>query len=1039
MYTPHMRPASASASAIWCAMLAPAYNPNDCLAGQDYNTCTVVIRSDVALGCSSLSKMSSDQLKRSLINNLNYFSSSGQPFQQYSADWIDNALGPNWQTYIMASGITLRVESYSFNINRAYNPGPPPSIVSYPEIKTTTALVIYSNGVPIDKIKLNCGNMVGTHMPIPQPTQKITISGAIYFHNNSNNSNKYLSSVNVIYESCNTGSTSVNTNGSLGDNFSIPLKPGSDFCVSVPSTYTATDGTVYSKPVITPGYILGSTSPPSGAKGDCNGFNQWYRGQIAGSGTNTSAGFCNYGITDNDYNIAYQSANINKKCTSNCCSILSTCPVIVQPCTLPASGQYPEPETLPNAPNPGGASVPSSSSSEGSVFVLGTPGGFQITSAYDQYQPNPTTITWTPWSSNSNTYFSNPFTLNYYNYIAQYPYDDHATTINYTQEYTMQEYIADTPIYNYYCSGGGTPMSCAYTVQTPSGCTGTACTSTTEYGTLEEYTTYGYSPVGSTYQDLSFATTSGPAFPEWCPRNFEVLPPTNTDVNGVSIRANKSTPDQPNSVTINTQTTVYFDATAAWWIQNAVRHPFSVNPINYTGNYYIEPASGGYQVPFNSPDNQTFNIVGTTSPGNVTYPYNPSFPVSAPPLQVGDQICAQFSDSPQSGQTDENGNITYINSYGPVNSSQIPSNNTCSNPVANYPYSRAYGNDVMTGTNFSGAPVDQCNSTASIIASISPDSFAQPRGSGTQFADLALGQIQNYASAFLRSATETAINGLSLANTTGGYGGEYSTACQPIYNYYLNRNQNLTPVPVNDGQTYGVTDNSGAVSLNFINNSGNYITLVSNSGNSDTKITGQHVIYINGNVFIPNNITYHTSSITYNASDGTVSNVPNLYVIASGNIYIGPNVTNLDGVYVAQSSCDWSNSNPCTGGTINTCSDPSGVASASQSNGSDNFPPADLFVNCTNQLVIRGSLVGHNVKLERTYASMRNSVGGENPLSGQLHDCSAGNGQTFSPPAQNTDCSAEVFNFDPLNYLGNPNFSANGYNIDSIISLPPVL
>ncbi|MGH7234687.1 MAG: hypothetical protein ACREF7_04585, partial [Candidatus Saccharimonadales bacterium] len=811
-------------AATWCGMLAPAYTASDCLAGQDYSTCTVVDRADN--NCNNFKTSSSNALKTSFISNLEYYASQGQPFERVSANWIEQQIGSNWTARVNNPNVTASVYAYSYTINRAYDPSTN-SIVSYSESGTELSLVFKYNGVPYFAIKLDCGNPVGTLKNIPLP---VNIQGTVYYYN-SGGSNALLPGVAVSSRGAGADTT---TNAS--GKFEMTMDQGTGFGVQVPSSFTYS-GNVYTKPVISPGYILSGAlpggSPPAGVNLSCGGVTSYYWQQVAN--TPNSSGACDYGIGDSGYNIAYTVCTNNGKA---CGAIITP-----SPCTLPAS--YPETVSLPNAPLPPGTTsgAPYSSSYPGSVVFVATPqDSYDITSAHDQY-PNPTNVSWSPGG-----YSSNPFSLDYINYIEQYPYDDHATTINYTQKYSVQAYESLTPQYTYSCSPNyGSPPSCLYT-GFPVGCniiTDVNCYF--QYGTLITNTYYLYVPIGGAYTEYSNGTTSGPAFNEWCPRNFEVLPPTLTDVNSVSLTANGNTPDQPNQATVSTQTTVKF--TLNYWSQ-LVRNPLSVNGINYSGSYYIEHASGGAD-PIDSPDNKSFDIVGSTVPGNVTYPYNASFAVGVPQLQVGDQVCAQFSDSPESGEVDESGTITNVDSFGPVYSSQIPSNATCSNPVANYPYSRSYGNDVIAGTDFSNAAVNQCDLTAAIIASVTPDSQARPRGSGTQFAALSLGQIQYYASAFLRSASATAINGLSQANTSGGYGGNYNGGCQSIYNYYLNSAQSSpTAVNVNYGQTYNVSSNTNSVELNFINsNNNNYVVLQAGSG--ATSITGEHVIYVAGNVYIP--------------------------------------------------------------------------------------------------------------------------------------------------------------------------------------------
>ncbi len=1035
LYAPHMRPSTASASAIWCGMLAPASNnTNDCLAGQDYNTCTVVSLADTYPNCGV--GQTQDQLKQDLINSLSYFSSSAaQHFQNVSASFIESRLGNNWQTNIMNPNVKVSVYAFPYLINRAYDPSlnnGAGGIVSYSDPNTQLSLVIEYNG-QYDAIKLNCGNPVGSFNLVIPP--KVTISGSIYYYDSTSGSSTNLPNIVV---SCSTGSESVITNSATGTNYSFKLWPGTNFCISVPSTFTASNGAVYGGVVITPAYIKSGAppggSPPPGITASCNGSTNYYSQQIANK--LESPGNCDYGNYNNQYNIAYTSST---KCTSNCNTVGTGSPSCA---TLQPS--YPQNIYLPTTPAPAGTvgSVPGATSVANSTVTVATPNNsFAITSAQDQYG---TAITWL-----QSGYSPNPLTLDYFQYVAQYPYDEHTTTVSYSQQYTEQTYVAShVNPGSQYCTPYGSPTNCLYTDDASGNVGCNIVTDTTcmfHYGTLVSYPpTYSYVATGpaSTVDSQGTAQTQ---FAELCPRNFEVLQPTSTDVTGVTISAGVNTPDMPNQATVSTKTTVDFSATSASWVQNAVRVPISVNGINYTGNYYIEHANGSGQVPIASPDNQTFNIGSAQSPPqDVSYPYFKSFGVSLPPLEVGDQVCAQFTITPQSGEVDNNGNIQPGTTSGSVDSTQIPAPPTCSNSVANYPYSRAYGNDVITGIDFSNSAVTQCNTSASIIASINPDSSARPRGSGAQFAVLSVGQIVYFASAFLRSATATAINGLSLANSSGGYGGYYDTGCQSIYNYFLNRNQvpsaNATVI---DGQTYGVDSNTGPIQLTFSGaGSDNYIVLQGNNSNS-SNISGEHVIYVTGNVYIPNNITYNSSGASYNATTGTVSAVPNLYVIASGNIYIGPNVTQLDGIYVAQNQCDWSlgaascDPNSGSGGIINTCSDPTGVGSVNSTNESDAFSGSTLFTNCEQQLTISGALVGHEVKLDRTYASMRNSIGGENPIGGGIHRCQDGNGTIT--PATAPDCSAEIFNFNPINYLGNPGFSANGYNFDSIISLPPVL
>ena len=147
----------------------------------------------------------------------------------------------------------------------------------------------------------------------------------------------------------------------------------------------------------------------------------------------------------------------------------------------------------------------------------------------------------------------------------------------------------------------------------------------------------------------------------------------------------------------------------------------------------------------------------------------------------------------------------------------------------------------------------------------------------------------------------------------------------------------------------------------------------------------------------------------------------------------------LDGVYVAENQCDIAGTtcankyNVQLGGLINTCANAASISSISASAA---YPSGQLYSTCSQQLTIRGALIAHSIKLERTYASLRNSSQGENPF-GNTYNCTLGNGNIT--PATSSDCAAEVFNFDPQNYMAPSMLESNNSQYDSIVSLPPTL
>lgn len=963
----------------------------------------------------------------------------------------------------------------------------------------------------------------------------VTISGLVYYYNGAgsigldgvridtcpsqNNSNP-----SVPVTSNNGSIAGGNATDGAGGGFKFTINNGDPFCVRVPSSFTAPDGTVYSNPVITPGSIKNGPAP-GGPNGYCGSNDSSYEFQVAGS-TSSGTATCNYGIGDNGYNFAYTKqtppthiiGNIDQVSCSNLVGwgddttvpnqdiridvyingpaggggtgIYSGYTNVYRPdvnaalggisgnhgfnisisaytsngskslyvygistngvgligvgttpasCTPPSA--CPPPPwvgangavnvNVPDAPQPSGtySSPPPTYTYSPGPYSYATPGAMEINSAYDQYS-NPTNITWTATGYQD----TNNFTLYYENYIQQYPYDSHQTTVNYTQQYSQTDY--NTTFDHWEC-WGGTYIgngNCQYTYTWSSG---SYCSTYDANGNCTAYSNYSCSPYAGgtsgtcTYTYYYSATpvyryyqTAGPytvysngswggapVLPELCLRNFQIQNPTNTDVQSVTFSG--GTPDNPSQVTIATNTQVLFNLDYHPYV--GIRNPFQVNGVSYLGQYYIKHADGT-TTPFQT-DNQTFNIDTSLYTDNSTYnyPYSVSYSVSIPPLAVGDEICAEFTVSPQQGQTDQNGTIQPGTASGYVNSTQIPGGSTCSGPILDQPYTRSYGNDIASGPQFAGTNFTCDPSSAGLIAS-PDDQTKQPRGSGTQFMALSLGSVKNYSSAFLRSFSPNAVNGLTLSNTQSPYGNFVGSggSCPTIFNYYALKPSSVTP----------------------INALGGYYTLPLSG-----QISGKNLIYVDGNVYIPNNITFAPATI--DPSSGSI-NGTSLYVVALGNIYIGPGVTNLDGVFVAENGCDVNQVTSCSsfnannGGLINTCADISAGGSSKA------FPQDTLYDSCTAQLTVRGALVADQVKLDRSYGSIRNSLPAENPLNFNTHDCSVGNYLNSDPyaisPSFNQDCSAEVFNFDPVNYSNNPGLNSDQKTTyDSIVSLPPVL
>jgi len=136
-------------------------------------------------------------------------------------------------------------------------------------------------------------------------------------------------------------------------------------------------------------------------------------------------------------------------------------------------------------------------------------------------------------------------------------------------------------------------------------------------------------------------------------------------------------------------------------------------------------------------------------------------------------------------------------------------------------------------------------------------------------------------------------------------------------------------------------------------------------------------------------------------------------LIVKGNIFIAPNVTRLDGVYVAQPDDDASK------GNIYTC------AGATQIN---------ILDKCSTQLTINGSFIAQQIHYGRTVGTVEKSLKA-NPTE-----------PNEDPGSPNI---AEIFNFSQEMYLApqpailstiNGSTGSGSTKLyDSITSLPPIL
>lgn len=318
---------------------------------------------------------------------------------------------------------------------------------------------------------------------------------------------------------------------------------------------------------------------------------------------------------------------------------------------------------------------------------------------------------------------------------------------------------------------------------------------------------------------------------------------------------------------------------------------------------------------------------------------------------------------------------------------------SCSQIAVNRPYFRVYGGDAVAGSNFKtngsctatgGAGIFSWNRTsrpATAFYGNTPNG-----GAGAQLAAYATGLIQEFATAAGRGSAPTPMVGLAFANTSnpGGNWGTQYIGC--MEDYYAGRTGTVVSSPSGyNGGTNGSFQGTGP--FNFT------------GGTIPGGGVRRYTLYINGDLAITGNV--NLASSTYNGID----QIPSIRLIATGNVYIAPNVTELNAIIISQ------------GGTIFTCSDGGFNPPLLAQIVNPNYVPA--VSRCRSKLTVNGALLATRVRFFRSIGSVRSSTAGEVSGSGNI---------------------AEVINYTPEVWLGTPsNVPANDKPYDSYTSLPPIL
>ncbi|NBU34717.1 hypothetical protein EBS40_08915, partial [bacterium] len=479
-----------------------------------------------------------------------------------------------------------------------------------------------------------------------------------------------------------------------------------------------------------------------------------------------------------------------------------------------------------------------------------------------------------------------------------------------------------------------------------------------------------YAPTVVSDKTDGVANIAFPKLGECMYRKFDLIP--------MATAATFDDPEDPTSVTANLNVSVSLKLPSN---PKNLLVGMKVNSIGLGVVYTVVRLNGTSSVLSSSNTTQTFGTSGIGIPVadyNNTQSVPTSLSVSVPPLGLGDKVCVTLTTNPSAGSMDAGGTVKLITT-GSRTSSTV-----CSDRIVNKPYLRAYGGDVLAGSGFG----DNCTQQNSGIIAFARNRVGGWVGAGNQLGVFANSEVKSFSSMFI--AQPTSPNARVFANTdaAGGYFG--SKFCAD--DFWLSRKSDLAL-------------GASPASINGLS-SGQHQYAADKKIQSGSPVDKQLSIFVDGDIYITG-----TGIRTSTGPWANIASIPFVSVIARGNIYIEPSVTQIDGLYVAMPKV------PATtfgdyrdGGYIYTCTDNGGVPTLSA-----------ITNSCSsNTLLVNGSLVAKNVKFLRTKGSLRNA--------------------TVAEPSNSTNI-AESITYTPEMFLAKPLSEPRNDKgkYDSVISLPPSL
>jgi hypothetical protein len=313
--------------------------------------------------------------------------------------------------------------------------------------------------------------------------------------------------------------------------------------------------------------------------------------------------------------------------------------------------------------------------------------------------------------------------------------------------------------------------------------------------------------------------------------------------------------------------------------------------------------------------------------------------------------------------------------------------------VANHPYFKVLGGDLISYGTFVRGYNQQ-------------DAFFVPTGcspaircgAGVETAVQAQGTIAGVPSRYKQASTGATIKGLTYANSIAAdtWGGGFG-AVPPGINY---------TVPAGLDEVTDVDDIPRNANTEYLN--------MGTLAGGNIELGARATIYRSGNILIRNNITYGNRTGYAGSND-----IPHLRIVATGHIFIHPDVTQLDGEFIAL-------------GEVYTCH-----------NGTNNWTTnTNIHGPCSGStLIVNGSLIGDSIKLTRMVGTRRAAQATDGNTGGCTTPTTVNNGYCNGTAANNPNI-AEIIQFTPELFIARPASSPTNGNqtgkYNSITSLPPL-